>query len=167
MNKRTNMLIGTMITALLLTTTGTALAKGFDGPGRKGHHHQQGIQAMPVIEKLMHALRRLDLDDQQRENIRAIMKGLKTEARPIIEATRAGHAQLKELIKAETYDANAVAALAEKEGALAAQRRMIASQALSNVFSQLTDEQRDELDAMAAKHEERRAERRAQRSDQS
>jgi Spy/CpxP family protein refolding chaperone len=87
------------------------------------------------------------------------MQALKAEVRPIMQATKAGHLQLKELIKADSYDEQAVAALADKEGNLAAERMMITSRALSEVFSQLTDEQRSQLDEMAAQRKGPRGER--------
>lgn len=156
-----NKLIITVISTLLLTSAGTALAQGFyGGPGNKGQHQQRGMQAMPVVEQVMRGIRRLDLSDEQRESIRAVIQGLKTEVQPIMLEMKAGHLQLRELIKADSYDEDAVAALAEKEGSLAAERLMITSQALSEVLGHLTEEQRAELDEMAAERMARRGERR-------
>ena len=168
MNKVNDMMIRITVTTLLLTTAATAMADDSYGePGRKGPRHQRGMQVMPVVEQLTHALKRLELDDQQREDIRGVMREMKTDIRPLMEETRAGHQTLKELIKAENYDQGAIAVLAKKEGDLAAERMMIASRTLSAIFSHLTDEQRDELDAMAAQRQERRSERRKHRPDQS
>ena len=168
MNKLTKMMIGTTITALLLTATVTAFAQDSYGePGRKGQHHQRGPQANPLVGQMMRGLRQLDLTDAQEESIKTVMQGLKAETRPIMQEMKAGHLQLKELIKADSYDEKAVAALAEKEGEMAARRLQIAGRAMSEVFSLLTDEQRAELDAMAAERQEKRTQRREQRSDQS
>jgi protein CpxP len=156
-----NKLIVTIIATVLLTSAGTVMAQDFYGePGNKGQRHHRGMQAMPAVEQLMRGIRRLDLDDAQQENIRAIMQDLKAEARPIMEETRAGHLQLKELVKADTYDEKAVAALAEKEGDLAAERMMITSRALSEVFSHLTEGQRTQLEEMSTERMARRSERR-------
>ena len=54
--------------------------------------------------------------------------------------------------------------LAENEGALAAERLIIASRAMSAVYAQLTDEQRAELETIAAERAAKRAEKRNQRS---
>ncbi len=160
-----NKLIITIITTLLLTAAGTALAQNYSGePGEKGRHHQRGPQGMPVVHQLMRGLKRLDLDDEQRASIEAVMQGLKAEVRPIMQETKAGHLQLKELIKADTYDEEAVAALAEKEGELAAERVMLSSKAMSEAFGQLTDEQRVQLAEMAEERNERRGERHKQRA---
>lgn len=155
-----------MITTLLLTATGTALAQDFDGkPGRKGQHHQRGMKAMPVVEQFMRSLKRLDLSDEQKDSIKTVMQGLKADVRPIMKEMKTGHVQLKELIKADNYDEQAVTTLAEKEGMLAAKRLMMTSRALSDIYSLLTDEQRAELDTMAAKRQQQREERREHRAD--
>ncbi len=157
-----NKLTTTIISSLLLTIAGMTLTQDAYGePGRKGQHQQRerGMQAMPIVDKLMHAIRRLDLDDAQKDSIRVVMQDLKAGVHPLMQETKAGQLELKELIKADTYDEGAVAALAEQEGALAAERLMITSKALSDIFSQLTDEQRSELETMAEERHERRGER--------
>ena len=158
----------TIITTLLLTISGMALAQDFYGkPGNKGQRHQRGMQGMPMVDQIMRSLRRLDLEDEQRESIRAIMQGLKTETSPVMQKTKAVHLQIKELIKADVYDADAVAALAVQEGDFAAERLMITSRALSLVYGHLTQEQRAELETMAAERQVRRVEGRERRPDQS
>ena len=158
----------TIITTLMLTVSGMALAQDFSGnPGNKGQRSQRGMQGAPMVDQLMRGIRRLDLEDEQKENVRAIMQGLKAETNPVMQKSRAVHLQLKELIKADVYDADAIAALAVQEGDFAAERMMITSRALSHVYNQLTPEQRDELETMATDRQEQRDERRAQRPDQS
>jgi Spy/CpxP family protein refolding chaperone len=125
------------------------------------------MQGAPMVDQLMRGIRRLDLEDEQRESIRAIMQGLKADTSPVMQKTKAVHLQLKELIKADVYDADAIAALAVQEGDFAAERMMITSRALSQVYGQLTQEQRAELETMAAEHQARRTERREQRPGQS
>jgi Spy/CpxP family protein refolding chaperone len=158
-----NKLIITIVTTLIMTVTGTSFAQEYaDGPVKKKQrqHRQQshrGMQAMPVVEATMRAIRHLDLDAEQKEGIKAIMGGLKADVRPVMLAARDNHEQLKELVRAANFNDEAVAALAEKEGELAAERLMLTSRALSKVYNLLTDEQRSELAAMAAKHKKKRA----------
>jgi protein CpxP len=163
-----NMITGSILTTLLLTLMGTALAQGqvadTADSAKKGRNHQRGNQSMPAVEQMMRGIRHLDLSDEQKASIKGIMKGLKAEERPLAKETKAGHEQLKELIKAESFDELAVTALAEQEGALAAERLIIASRAMSAVYGQLTDEQRMELESMATKRAERRAGKHGQRS---
>jgi len=158
-----NKLIITTVATLLLTASGIALAQDLDGrPGKKGQRHQRGMPAMPAVEQLTRAIKHLDLNDEQKASIHTILQGMKAEFRPIMHQTQAGHVQLKELIKSDNYDEQAVATLAEKEGELAAERMKIAARAMSEVFSQLTAEQRTELTAMADKRQQRRGEKRQQ-----
>ena len=60
-------------------------------------------------------------------------------------------------------DADAVAAIADKEGDLAAERIKLTGEALSQVLAMLTDEQRAQLDTMAAERQKRRGEKRQNR----
>ena len=113
-----------------------------------------------MMDHFTRALRRLDLSDEQKESIHATMQTMKTEIAPIMSETKAGHLQLKELIKADQYDEDAVADLAAKEGDLAAERMLIASKAISVMLDQLTDEQRIQLDEMAAARKERHGKKR-------
>ena len=160
-----NKLVITLITTMLLASTGAVLAKdGYGGPGKKAQHHQRGPQTMPVIDQMIKALRRLDLDDSQKDQVKAVMQDMKQQLKPIMKETKAGHQQLKNLIKAEVYDAKAVAALAKAEGKMAADRIEIAGKALSDIYSQLTEEQRARLESMAEDRQERRKEKRQRRA---
>lgn len=157
----------TIISTLLLTATATTLAQESYGErGKKGQHQQRGMQTMPMVDKLSRAIRRLDLDDEQRESIKAVMHNMKEEVRPIMKNSKAGHHELMQLIKANTYDEQAVSALAEEEGKLAAERMIISGRAISDVFGLLTDEQRDQLETMAAEHRGQRGERRPSRDEE-
>ena len=161
-----NMLTRTILATLLISFMGAALAQEpVTEPTRKGHK-QRGNHAMPAVAGMMRAIRHLDLSDDQKAEIKAIMQGLKTEERELAKEMKLGHEQLKELIKADNFDEEAVSRLADQEGALTAQRLMISSRALSEVYAQLTDEQRAELEIMAAKRAEKRTEKREQRSGQ-
>jgi len=169
MNKLKNMMTGTVLTTLMLAFTGTALAQDpVTDPAdatKKGRQHQRGNQSMPGVDRMMRGIMHLDLSDEQRASFKTIMKGLKAEERLLAKEMKSGHEQLKELIKAESFDEQAVASLAEQEGALAAERLIIASRAMSEVYGQLTDEQRAELEIMAEKRIAKRNEKRQKRSD--
>ena len=154
-----NKLIITVISALFLSATGMAMAQDMDkdpgkAPGKKGQRHR-GNQAMPAVEQLSRALRKLDLGEEQKTSIRAVFKQLRTDVRPIMQETKAGHEQLKALTRASEYDETAIAALADKEGDLVAQRVMLTSKALSNALGHLTEEQKIQLDTMMAERKQR------------
>jgi len=158
MKSQMSTLLKCVLAASFLMSAGTTIAQDNEfGPGQRG---PRGMQGMPAVENMMRAIRRLDISDEQQANIRAVMQEMKTEIKPIMEETKAGHLQLKELVKADEYDENAVAGLAAKEGDLVAERMVITSRALSEVYGYLTDEQRAELEEMAAQRMERRSEKR-------
>ena len=160
-----NMISRTILVTLLICFMGTALAQDpVTEHTRKGHKQQRGNQAMPAVAGMMRAIRHLDLSEDQKAGIKAIMQDLKAEERQLKKEMKFGHEQLKELIKADVFDEEAVAALANQEGVLAAERLIITSRALSEVYAQLTDEQRAELEAMATERAARRAEKRGNRS---
>ena len=152
-----NKLIITIVTTLLLTVTSTAFAQGFYGdPGRMGQRNDYKMQPMPLPQLLMRSLRQLDLDEDQQEGIRDVMQTLRTEVQPIMLEMRTGHEQLREMIRAGSYNEETVAALADKEGKLAADRIMLTGEAMSKVFGYLTDEQREQLDTIATQRKDRR-----------
>ena len=154
-----NTLLKTILAVTFLMSAGVSFAQdtGF-GPGKPGQRGQRGMQGMPAVENMMRAIRHLDISDEQQADIRAVMQEMKTEIMPIMEEIKANHLQLRELIKADAYDEGAVAGLAAKEGVLAAERMVISSRALSEVYGYLTDEQRAELEEMAEQRMERRSE---------
>jgi len=171
MNKLKNMKTGTILTMLLLTFMGTALAQDPTAdsadPCAKNRHHQRGNQQIPAVEIMMRGIRHLELSAEQEANIKVIMQGLRAEERLLTREIRADHEQLRELIKAETFDEPAVAALAEKQGGLTAERLISSSRAMSQVYAQLTDEQRAQLEIMAAERKAKNATKREHRPDKS
>ena len=159
-----NKLIITVISALFLSATGMAMAQDTDkgpdkGPdkaaGKKSQRHHRGNQPTSAVEQLSRAIRKLDLSEEQKTSIHGVFKQLRTDIRPIMEEAKAGHHQLRVLTMAKEFDQTAVAALAEKEGDLAAQRMMLTSMAMSNALGYLTEEQRNQLDTMIAERKQR------------
>ena len=168
MNKLTNTITGVILAAALFGFMAAAMAQDpIDKPPQKGHRHHKADHQVSVVDQMMRAVRQLDLSDEQKTSFRAVMKDLKTQDRAHKKEMRSMHAQLKELIKADTFDETAVSALAQKEGDLAAERLLSASRAMSSVYGQLTEEQRAQLASMAEERQARRAERREQRNTES
>ena len=153
-----NKVMISMVTALLLSMSGMAVAQdGAPGPGNKGQRPHRGMQATPrpMMEGVMRAIKRLDLSDDQRESIWSTTHDLKGQLHPIKVEMKKGQRELRELIISGNYDAKAVAALAKKEGGLTEQRILLTSEAVANVLGQLTEEQRNELEAMKTERRQR------------
>ena len=153
-----NKLMISVMTALLLAISGMAVAQdGGQGPGNKGQRSHRGMQAQPrtMMEGVMREIKRLDLSEEQKEGIWATVHELKGELHPVMVEMRNGQRELRELIISGSFDEKAVAALAEKTGDLTAQRILLTTGAVANVLGQLTEEQRVQLDAMAAERKQR------------
>jgi Spy/CpxP family protein refolding chaperone len=163
-----NKLIITIAGTLVLTLCSAAVAQDYTSdPGKKRQHQQRGMQPMPAVEQIFRSLRRLDLDDDQKAGFKSIMEAMKVDIRPIMAETKQGYLALKELVSAEILDEAAIAAIAQKEGQLTAERIMISSQALSSALKLLTNEQRAELQTMNSERQKKRDERRKQKTEQS
>lgn len=160
---------------LLMATTAIALAAGFAqtasaqphfgaGPGGPGGH---GGPGMGMMDMGMHLGGRLldsvNATDEQRAQIRQIMKTAMDEGRAQREAGRKLHDDMRALFAQPTVDANAVEVLRKQIVAQhdAASKRM--TQAMIDVSRVLTPEQRKTLaDKMAQRRtlmERHRAER--------
>jgi len=161
MKNQINTLLKFILAATFLMSSGTTFAQGTGKPGQRG---PRGAQGMPAVEQMMRAIQRLDTSDEQKADIRDVLQKMKTEVAPILEEMKDGQLQLRELIKADEYDENTVAGLAAKEGDLAAERMVITSRAFSEVYGYLTEDQRSELENMAAQRMERRSGKRKQRN---
>jgi Spy/CpxP family protein refolding chaperone len=162
-----NKFIITIISTLMLSVTGTAAAQDAHGNSGersdRGTRHQNGPKGNPFLEQALRGIRSLDLSDVQKTNIKSIVQSLKAESAPITKETKSVHMQLRTLITAPTYDAASVADLAETEGALATERLILSSRALSDIYAELTAEQRTRLDAMSTDRMAKRSEKEEKR----
>ena len=150
----------TIISTLFFTISGTALAQNPDGDyGDRAKRQQRGMQGNPVVDQVMRGIKRLDLEEQQKTDIKTIMHTLKADSRALMGQTKDNQQQLRALITADSFDEAAVLKLAEKEGELATERVLLSSRALSDVYAQLSEEQRAELTVMAEERTAKRSER--------
>ena len=160
-----NKLIITTISVLMLSASGMALAQNSDGEfGDRGKRQHRGMQANPLVDQVMRGSKHLDLEEDQKTSIKAIMQTLKADSRVLMGQTKANHQQLKVLITADSYDEAAVLNVAENEGKLATERMILSASALSDIYTQLTEEQRIELSVMAQERMAKEGERRKDRS---
>jgi Spy/CpxP family protein refolding chaperone len=157
------------ISGILLISTGISFAQDSDyrtreaGEERSNRGHRNSIQGMPVIDHFTRALRSMDLSDEQKAGIKEIMQQLKTDSRSIMSELKTDQRVLKELIKADEYDDLAVAEVAAKTGDLTAEHIVLSSRAVSAMIAYLNDEQRAQLEDMAALRKEQRREKRQSR----
>jgi len=160
-----NKLITTLFASIFLITAGGALANDHGDRGKGGKHKRGGPQGSMIVEQFTRELRKLDLSDEQKASVKAIMKDLKEQSKPIAKDQRANQMALKDLIQSDAWDDNTAGELAAIAGDLSAQRTLLTSKALSDIYAQLTDEQRAELAAKAQERQDRRGDRAGKRAE--
>lgn len=155
------------VTILIMATSLLALA----APGAsanpdhpRGPHGKPGPEAPgpggAPIRHLVGALRQLDLSEDQREQVRAVVESSSGALHANHRAAADHRDRLRELLMDEGLDEAALAAIARAEGELAERRVLLTARAVADILAVLDDEQRARLYAMG---EERRAWRRAWR----
>ena len=150
--------ISLLVTGLILAASSIAGERNQD----RGRMHQRGGPdiAGQIMEHLGRAVRNLDLTEDQKVAIREEFGGFKETVMPLVKELHQGRKGLHLAITGETYDADAVAAIATQQGELTTEITLVAIEAAAAVLAQLSDEQRAELRAMAqdrrAHFEERR-----------
>lgn len=155
-----------LVSSLAMLTSASVLAQdGEAEPGKQRHHKQQkhrGMHAMPMAQQVFRTLRRLELDDTQKAAVKGIFETMRSDLQPVMKDMRKAQSELKQLVTAGNFDAEAVADIAKREGELTTERILIASRAMSDAYALLTEEQRAKLSAMA---EERKGKRNQKRGE--
>ncbi len=114
------------------------------GMGRRGAGGPFG----PPAEGLRFALRRLELSDQQREEIKTILEGERDQVEADHERMRALGAELREQIENDPYDEEAVRAKATAVASLRVEAAVVRARQFGQIRSVLTTEQLDQLEQM-------------------
>jgi Spy/CpxP family protein refolding chaperone len=156
------------ITTLALMLAGPVLAgPEYAGHGRgdRGVSHFDGDPSDSVLHMTMRAVHQLDLSDEQKEAVHAILKDTRKDLQAVGEAGSDNRQALHEALTAETLDEDALAKAATGAGDLVAERIVIAAHAARAVMAELTEEQRAELQLMREEHMAKLHEKRQSRED--
>jgi Spy/CpxP family protein refolding chaperone len=127
---------------------------GPGGPGRVGGPGGRGGGPLAPM-----FLRRLNLTDAQRDQVKAIVDGAQAETRAVAERARAAHQALNEAVTAETFNEGLVRTRAEAVAAIDAEMAVARARVYSQVFQILTPEQKAEVGKMQAEMKQRGANR--------
>lgn len=146
-----------IFTGLLLTASAMAAPHGPRGERWK---HHGGPDFAQTMLHLGHAVRQLDLSEDQREAIHTEFEAFRESFHPLAEELRENRLALREVITADEYDAEAAAAIAQKQGELTTRLVTVSADAAAAVLGRLTDEQRAELKEQAEFRREHREEHR-------
>jgi Spy/CpxP family protein refolding chaperone len=135
-------------------------ATGFTHELRPGNKRFEGPEdpAAQVVERMHRALSKLDLSEEQRQAFRQEFRDMQASIKPLRMEMHEARRSMHELLTAGTYDADAVSALASRQGEATAEMIRVTSATAHAVLSQLSEAQRAELAAMREQRRERLAE---------
>jgi Spy/CpxP family protein refolding chaperone len=151
MKKLTKSLLAMTLVVSSIGLITVVSAKPFaDGPGcgRAGHHMMQGKhdgRRGPNLERLAD---RLDMTEQQRAEVKAILDDSRQQMVKLREQIRENRTQLRELTGQDEFDEAAVRSIADNQGDLKAETIVLRARQRHEMKAVLTDEQRVQLDEM-------------------
>ncbi|WP_338590539.1 Spy/CpxP family protein refolding chaperone [Shewanella khirikhana] len=138
------------------------------------YHEGHGERGPMMMEKMRHMFRGLDLTDEQKTQIRELMKAHKEDRKAQREgkddaARSAHHDKMMALMNAERFDEAAAKALIAERQAQGEARALEAMKLQHEIYQVLTPEQKAKFqtrfDEKRKEREERREERRKERED--
>lgn len=154
MKKSSKALLASVLIVSSLGLVATVSAKQYgDGPNceRSGHRMGEGHKHGGKGFNLDRMARKLDLGDDQRTQIEAIMEASKQQMSDQRDKMQANREQLRALMMQSPLDETAVRKVADAQGDLKADMIMLRAQQRAKINAILTDEQRAELEDMGGK----------------
>lgn len=140
MKRSTKHLAAILAGTLLLSGTGAALAYGGGHFGKDDCRHSGGAA--------MHGLKRLDnLSDEQRDQIKGIMRGQRDVMRDRMTDMRDSRMALRDAMQKGADEAT-LRPMAEKQGAMVTEMIMARAKVRNQIQAVLTEEQRQQLEQM-------------------
>ncbi len=147
--KPRNLVLGSVlaVSTLGLLTTGIVNAGpygGCDAPfgARHATLERHGPRPGGPANNL---LKRLDLTDEQRDQIFEIHHAQQPAVREKMEALRKGREALRNAAMAENYDSKAVRTLADRQAAVKAELIVMRNATFNGIYNLLTPEQREQI----------------------
>ena len=138
----------------IVLVAGTAFAMGQGGGRDHGRRHGG------LLGPLGKALRRLDLTDAQRTEIRSLVESRKEEAKPLRDALRDGRKEMREDRKDGDFDESEFRADFRRQAKVREDLAVLRAKTVRDVLAKLTPAQKERLAEMRGRMQERRRERR-------
>jgi protein CpxP len=145
---RKTFLLPSVLFAAALATGVSVSALAFDG-GHGGRHH-----GSPFI----HELHELNLSDAQKASVKNLVKNSFAQSKPQAQAFRQQREAFEALAPNDPRYAASASSLAQAAGAQASARVTQLTELKQQIFAVLTPAQQQQLAAMEAKHQAKRAE---------
>ena len=145
-----SILVVTLLVSSVGLVTMASAKPDSDGPGcgRSSHHAGQGQHDRGKGRYLERLTRRLDMSDEQRAGIEAVLDNSREQMAKLRDEMRANRAQLRDLTGQSGFDEDAVRGVADKQGDLKAEMIVLRARQRSEMKALLSDEQRAQLDEM-------------------
>ena len=145
------------VIAVMTLGTGLVVAggPGFGGPGEyhMGRFGRRGAHG--ILGRMARVLHQLDLSDQQRTQVRAILDSARPEFQNHMQAMRNRREQLRGAQPGQLDEA-AVRAIAQQQGQEMAEMIVLGEKVRSQVYSVLTPEQKQKLADIRQRMQQRR-----------
>jgi len=144
--KTRNLVLASVIAVSTLgfLATGAVSARPYGGCDG-GRHAAFQPHGMHGGGSMRHLINRLDLTEEQRDQIFAIKHAQRPAIREKMKELRKGREALQEAAMAEPYDAQAVRKLADQQARLRAELIVMRNAAQNKIYALLTPEQREEV----------------------
>ena len=159
---RTKVLVGGFGLALAVVTLAAVHTADAAEAQRRGGRGASlgGPRGGGPVGALLPPLRRLDLSDEQREQVRTVIGESREAARTQLRETRTAREALAEAVAVGTVDEERIRTLAAELGRRAGDAAVRQAQVYAAVWQILTPEQQARADEFRAEREERRSARR-------
>ncbi len=142
----------------ILTTLGIVAISGalaaVNPVAARGPHEGGGLFAPSF--KMARMARHLDLNDEQRVQVRAILDSARPEADRVAESMLENREAMKQLPQSGTFDEARVRENAERRGTLTADMTVLKARVHFQIHAILTPEQRERMQEMRARHQRSR-----------
>jgi len=137
------------VLALLLITGIAQAHPGGEGPrGRHGMMGDFGGSIERMVEHLSRAAEKLDLSDEQLDQIFAVADASRGELRDLMMQMHDNKKALRETARLEQYDAAAIAELAATQGDLTARMIVLRTRMRAEIMAIFSPEQRSKMEEL-------------------
>ncbi len=144
--KKAGLIVGTIAVAGIVTVTMTSIAAAAGGGPRHGGSFGFGGPGLAGPQMAERMIRFLDLEGEQRDEVRRIVDEAQPELRRLGDAMRDSRQEIRELAEADTLDTGALQTAADEQGDLIADMIVVGVGVLNDVRAVLTPEQLEELE---------------------
>lgn len=147
--KTRNLVLGSVLAATTLGLLGTGVVSarpyGHCDGVFSGRHAAYQRHGMHRGGPLRHFMKRLDLTEEQRDQIFEIRHAQRPAVREKMKELRKGREALRDAAMAETYDPDAVRELAEQQAKIQAELIVMRNATRNQIYGLFTAEQREEV----------------------